>query len=176
MADRTYSSGRNLPRRVTRPPLTRSEQMALVRAKDTGPEMRVRRALWRIGLRYRLHDKRLPGKPDLVFRSRKIALFVHGCFWHGHEGCARHRIPKTRTDWWRAKIERTKTRDAEVRAGLEAAGWRVLVIWECETERGERLADLAALLSARDLPRGWATFEIPAKRGFPPGGMEDRIE
>ena len=78
--------------------------MRAVKGANTRPEMVVRRFLWSAGLRYRLHDKKLPGKPDIVFPSKRIALFVHGCFWHGHEGCPRHRIPKTRTDYWTAKI------------------------------------------------------------------------
>lgn len=115
-----------------RPVLTRSEVMARVRCKDTRPEMAVRRALWASGLRYRLHDKRLPGRPDIVFPSRRAVVFVHGCFWHGHEGCPRHRIPKTRVEWWTAKINRNNERDTETQAALEASGWTVIVLWECE--------------------------------------------
>lgn len=121
--------------KTKRPPLTRSQVMSRVRGKDTKPEMAVRRALWAAGYRYRLHAKDLPGRPDIVFRSRKIAIFVHGCFWHGHEGCAGHRIPKSRSDWWAAKIARNKARDAEVREALKAMGWAVKVIWECEVAK-----------------------------------------
>lgn len=130
-------------RLANRPPLTRSEIMARVHSRDTGPEIAVRRALWAAGLRYRLHDKKLPGRPDVVFRSRKTLIFVHGCFWHGHEGCPRHRIPKTRGDYWAAKIDGNRSRDARNREVLEALGWRVIIVWECETKSAERLAALA---------------------------------
>jgi DNA mismatch endonuclease (patch repair protein) len=113
--------------------------MSRIRGKDTKPELAVRRALWAAGLRYRLHDKRLSGHPDLVFPARRTVVFVHGCFWHCHEGCANYRIPKTRADWWGVKLARNKTRDTEVRGALEVAGWRVIVIWECEVADGVRL-------------------------------------
>ena len=112
--------------------------MSRVRSVDTKPEMLVRRALWRAGLRYRLHDRKLPGRPDIVFKSKRIAIFVHGCFWHGHEGCPRHRIPKTRSDWWAAKIARNKERDRTALVAFAAIGWRVIVLWECEfSEQGK---------------------------------------
>lgn len=122
--------------------MSRSENMSRIRSKDTQPEMRVRRALWAAGFRYRLHDKRLPGSPDLVFPGRQTVVFVHGCFFHAHEGCANFRLPKTRPDWWAAKLARNKARDIEVQAALEAAGWRVIVVWECQTEREENLREL----------------------------------
>ena len=140
-----YRPGRKVP---CRPPMSRSEVMARVRCKDTVPEMRVRRLLWAAGLHYRLHDKRLPGKPDIVFASRRIVVFVHGCFWHGHRGCPRHRIPKSRVEWWTTKIRRNIERDAEVRAALEAAGWKVLVIWECESEDPAKVEALANAIAA----------------------------
>ena len=121
-------------------PLSRSENMARIRGKDTGPEMAVRRVFWKAGLRYRLHDRRLPGSPDLVFPGRRTVVFIHGCFWHCHEGCGNFRIPKTRTEWWTAKLMRNKTRDAEAQAQLEAAGWRVIVLWECEIADPVRLS------------------------------------
>ncbi|WP_395019813.1 very short patch repair endonuclease [Dongia sp.] len=124
--------------------MTRSEVMARVKSKNTVPELTVRKALWSAGLRYRLHDKRVPGRPDLTLTSRKIAVFVHGCFWHGHEGCPRHRIPKSRVEWWTAKIDRNKARDVEVRSQLTDAGWRPMVIWECEVEKPEALARFVA--------------------------------
>jgi DNA mismatch endonuclease, patch repair protein len=134
--------------------MTRSEVMSRVRGKDTGPEMTVRRALWAAGLRYRLHDERLPGRPDIVLSSKRIVLLVHGCFWHGHEGCPRHRIPKSRVEWWTAKINRNKERDAQVRAELTAGGWSVLVIWECEVESLAKLGELvAAIKTAPAVPR-----------------------
>ena len=122
--------------------------MARVRGRDTRPELTVRRALWAAGLRYRLHDKRLPGRPDIVFTSRRIVVFVNGCFWHGHDGCPRHRIPKSRVAWWTAKIRRNIERDAEVCAALEAAGWKVLVLWECESEIPARVEALASAIAA----------------------------
>lgn len=117
--------------------------MSRVKGRDTQPELAVRRTLWAAGLRYLLNDKRLPGKPDIVFPSRRIAVFVHGCFWHGHQGCSRHRIPKSRVEWWTSKIRRNIERDTEVRGALEALGWTVLVIWECETERSSAIEALA---------------------------------
>lgn len=137
-----------------RPPLTRSEVMSRVRGKDTAPEMRVRRTFWAAGLRYRLYDKRLPGKPDIVFASRRTVVFVHGCFWHAHDGCPRHRIPKTRADWWGAKIARNVERDARVRHALKAAGWTVFVIWECETENPSKVQALAQAIIGIARQRG----------------------
>jgi len=128
--------------------LTRSELMARVRSKNTGPELLVRRALWAAGIRYRLHYKNLPGCPDLVLAGQRTVVFVHGCFWHRHDGCPRNRTPKSRVEWWTAKFARNTDRDAEARALLEASGWRVLVIWECEAERTECLAVLIAELEA----------------------------
>jgi DNA mismatch endonuclease (patch repair protein) len=116
--------------------------MARIRGKNTKPEMRVRRALHAAGLRYLLHDKRLPGKPDLVFPSRRAAVFVNGCFFHQHPGCPRARMPKTRLDFWEPKLRGNTERDQLNRTKLEAAGWTVRVIWECETENAERLDQL----------------------------------
>ncbi|MDI6750597.1 MAG: very short patch repair endonuclease [Rhodocyclaceae bacterium] len=142
-------------------PLTRSENMARIRGKDTQPEMKVRRALWAAGLRYRLHYKRLPGHPDLVFPGRRTVVFVHGCFWHCHEGCSNFRVPKTRTEWWAAKLARNKARDADVRAQLKAMGWDVVVIWECEADKARQLAVLTDKLKGnmggKSRPRSTAT-------------------
>lgn len=113
--------------------------MRRVKGKDTAPELRVRRVLTRMGVRYRLHRADLPGKPDIVMAGRKLAIFVHGCFWHGH-GCARgSRVPKANRDYWLAKVGRNVSRDETHRAALQALGWRVLTLWECE------LKDEAAL-------------------------------
>ena len=122
--------------------------MSRVRNKDTGPEMTVRRAFWAAGLRYRLHDKTLPGRPDIVFPSKRIVVLVHGCFWQGYEGCPRHRIPKSRAEWWTAKIDRNKELDAEVDVASSAAGWTVMVLWECQTENPAQVAELASLIKA----------------------------
>jgi DNA mismatch endonuclease (patch repair protein) len=110
----------------------RSRQMSLVRGKDTRPEWIVRRLLHRLGYRYRLHDRSLPGTPDLVFRSRRQVIFVHGCFWHRHAGCARNRLPKTRVAFWRNKLEGNKLRDANHKRKLTRQGWSYIVVWECE--------------------------------------------
>ena len=110
----------------------RSAVMRRVKGRDTTPEMTVRRALTKLGARYRLHRKDLPGNPDIVMPGRRLALFVHGCFWHGHD-CARGaRVPKQNRDYWTAKVGRNRARDAASRQALEAAGWRVEAIWECE--------------------------------------------
>ena len=110
----------------------RSAVMRRVKGKDTAPEMTVRRLLTRMGVGYRLHRADLPGRPDIVMSGRKTAIFVHGCFWHGHD-CARGaRVPKANRPYWEAKIGRNRARDAEHRAALEALGWRAVVLWECE--------------------------------------------
>ena len=110
----------------------RSAVMRRVKAKDTGPELAVRKALTRLGLRYRLHRKDLPGCPDIVLPGRRLAIFVHGCFWHGHD-CARGaRVPKQNRDYWLAKVARNRARDTQSQAALAAAGWRVETVWECE--------------------------------------------
>jgi DNA mismatch endonuclease (patch repair protein) len=117
-------------------PERRSENMRRIKSKDMKPELLVRRTVHGLGYRYRLHRKDLPGKPDLVFGPRKKVIFVHGCFWHGHEreGCLDARRPKSNTGYWNPKLTRNKERDAERIAALEATGWDVLVIWECETK------------------------------------------
>ena len=110
----------------------RSAVMRRVRGKDTSPEVRVRKVLTRLGARYRLHRADLPGKPDIVLPGRRLVLFVHGCFWHGHD-CARGaRVPKANRDYWLAKVGRNRARDLAAREALAALGWRVETIWECE--------------------------------------------
>ena len=114
----------------------RSERMSRVRSVNTRPEMRVRRIVHGLGYRYRLHARDLPGAPDMVFRSTKKAIFVHGCFWHRHPGCPRDRIPKSpeRRAFWESKLQGNVVRDRRNLENLEQDGWRVLVIWECESE------------------------------------------
>ncbi len=113
--------------------------MSRVRGKNTTPEMRTRRCAHAMGLRFRLHRKDLPGKPDLVFPKHRLAVFVHGCFWHRHPHCSKASSPKSRTEYWQAKFEANVTRDAQVEKKLEAMGWRVEVVWECETRDQEAL-------------------------------------
>jgi DNA mismatch endonuclease (patch repair protein) len=121
----------------------RSAVMRRVKGKDTSPELRVRKVLTRMGVGYRLHRADLPGKPDIVMAGRKLAIFVHGCFWHGHD-CARgSRVPKANREYWTGKVGRNVARDETHRATLEAMGWRVLVLWECGLKDE---AELEALL------------------------------
>lgn len=125
----------------------RSAHMARIRGSDTKPEMVVRRAAHALGLRFRLRRRDLPGSPDLVFPSRRRALFVHGCYWHRHPGCRLAYSPKSNIDFWQAKFDRNVARDEQVLTALQAAGWRADVIWECETRRPETIPDrLRALL------------------------------
>ena len=125
-------------------PEERSEIMRRVKGTDTTPELIVRRLVHRMGFRYRLHRKDLPGSPDLAFPGRKKAIFVHGCFWHGHSGCKRARIPQTNREYWERKISRNSERDKESARLLKKMGWKTLVIWECRTRDlealGKRLA------------------------------------
>ena len=126
-------------------PAQRSRIMRAVRGKDTAPELAVRRLLHAAGYRYRLHGADLPGRPDLVFRGRRKAVFVHGCFWHGHN-CARGaRAPKANADYWRAKIVRNAERDARALSALAGMRWGALVVWECETHPQRREALMTRL-------------------------------
>ena len=120
-------------------PKERSERMARIRSKNTRPELLVRKLVFALGYRYRLHAKELPGCPDLVFRPRGKAIFVHGCFWHRHENCAISRMPKSRLDFWEPKLEGNRQRDEKNRRALVREGWKVLTIWECELKNMTRL-------------------------------------
>lgn len=119
----------------------RSALMALVRGKNTKPEMIVRRLLHGMGYRYRLHARELPGKPDLVFRRRRLAIFVHGCFWHYHPdpNCPLARLPKSRLDFWQPKLEGNRARDRSTMDRLLSTGWRVGVVWECQLRDMEQV-------------------------------------
>ena len=117
--------------------------MAQIRSKDTKPELALRHALHARGFRYRLHDRKLPGRPDLVFRRFGAVCFVHGCFWHRHDGCASSTMPSTRVDYWRDKFENNVNRDQTSRVALLDAGWRVAVVWECAL-RKQRVDDTIA--------------------------------
>ena len=116
-------------------PEERSRLMARIRSRDTKPEMYVRKAVWRAGFRYRLHSRTLPGKPDLALAQYKVAVFVHGCFWHQH-GCAKTSRPSSNREFWDRKLDGNVARDARNQAALQALGWTVLTVWECELEEG----------------------------------------
>ena len=115
--------------------------MRAVKSRDTGPEVKVRQLIHALGFRYRLHRKDLPGKPDLVFVTKRRVVFVHGCFWHGHHCSRGNRLPKTNTAYWSIKIERNRNRDATVMGELQKAGWRSLIVWECELKNLPALTD-----------------------------------
>lgn len=125
----------------------RSYNMSRIRSKDTKPELMVRKFLFAQGLRYRLYDKNLPGKPDIVLPKYKTLIFIHGCFWHGHDGCRYFVIPKTRTEFWINKIDRNKTRDLENTYRLRLLGWSLIIIYECELKTSKRQETLHRLLS-----------------------------
>ncbi|MFD2574634.1 very short patch repair endonuclease [Spirosoma soli] len=120
--------------------------MSRVRSKDTKPELVVRKFLHAQGFRYRLHDKKLPGKPDIVLPKYKTVIFVHGCFYHGHEGCRYFVVPKTRTEWWLDKINGNRRRDADNNAKISAANWRIIIVYECELKPASRERTLQNLL------------------------------
>ena len=124
----------------------RSWNMGRIRGKDTKPEIGVRSLLHRLGYRYRLHDRNLPGRPDIVLRRFRTVIFVHGCFWHRHPGCRYAYFPKSRTDFWEEKFARNVVRDHDAQAALAIGGWRVATVWECETRDllvlAERLKEL----------------------------------
>lgn len=133
---------------LTPPPLGRSQMMARVHSSNTKPEIEVRKALHASGLRFRLHSRDLPGKPDIVFPSRKLVVFVHGCFWHQHSGCKRARMPKENADFWTPKLQRNLNRDQEVQDALRALGWVVLVAWECKIKSAAYLTEIAAQIAS----------------------------
>lgn len=137
-------------------PEQRQFNMSRVRGKDTKPEMKVRRGLHARGLRYRLHDRKLPGRPDLVFPKYRTALFIHGCFWHAH-GCALSKLPATRQEFWQDKLAANVTRDRKAVDALLANGWRVLVIWECAMRGPQRQQDQALFDHAANFIKGAGT-------------------
>ena len=114
---------------------TRSYNMSQIKGKNTKPELLVRKFLHKNGFRYRLHVKDMPGKPDIVLPKYKTVIFIHGCFWHGHEGCRYYVVPKTRTEWWLNKITGNTANDSKVETALIADGWNIIKIWECELKR-----------------------------------------
>lgn len=133
-------------------PGRRSENMRRIRSGDTAPELMVRRLLHGNGFRFRLHRRDLPGRPDIVLPRFRVAIFVHGCFWHQHSGCREGRLPGTRLEYWGPKLRRNVERDEAAYSALAAAGWRVQVVWECETVDAEavRTRLRAALLARGD--------------------------
>jgi len=118
-------------------PTQRHRCMSHIRSKATKPEILVRKWLWAHGYRYRLNVKSVPGKPDIVMRKYRTAIFVNGCFWHGHEGCKLFVLPKTNTEFWQAKIEQNRTRDTRIYDELMLAGWQVIVLWQCKLNKQE---------------------------------------
>ena len=119
----------------------RSERMAKIRSKDTYPELRVRKVLSEIGYRYRVHYSAIPGRPDVAFPGRQKVIWVHGCFFHQHDGCALNRIPKSKLDFWLPKLKRNQERDIQSQEHLREIGWEYLIIWECRVGHAEELRE-----------------------------------
>lgn len=126
---------------------TRSYNMSQIRSSNTQPEMLVRKFLHANGYRYSLHNKKLPGKPDIALNKYKIIVFIHGCFWHGHANCKYFKIPQTRTQWWTDKINTNKANDAKAVKALKKEGWKVIVVWECRLKSAKVERTLTALLN-----------------------------
>ena len=122
-------------------PAERSAHMARIKRANTKPELVVRRLLHRLGYRFRTQFKNAPGRPDIAFPGRRKAIYIHGCFWHAHEGCSVSRVPKTHTDFWRAKFDRNRERDRRLEKAARDAGWDCLTIWECEVGDETKLAN-----------------------------------
>lgn len=135
-------------------PEKRLRVMRSIRDKNTRPELIVRQILWGLGARYRLHATDLPGRPDIVMRSRRAVILVHGCFWHLHEGCALARVPRSRPEYWPMKLLRNRDRDQHNSKELARLGWRTLVVWECEIRRLDTLRDRLKTFIAYTGPRG----------------------
>lgn len=146
---------------------TRSRIMASVKQKDTAPEIAIRRALHRGGFRYRLHSKKVEGRPDLVLPKHRAVVFVHGCFWHRHVGCRYTTNPKTRAEFWEMKFAANVARDSAIQAALLAAGWRVATIWECALRKPEKVAAAAEQLSTWLLSET-ETLELGEREVSPP--------
>ena len=125
---------------------TRSYNMSRIKGKDTKPEMIVRRFLHSQGFRYRLHVKDMPGKPDIVLPKYRTVIFVHGCFWHKHEGCRYFVVPKTRTEWWMEKIGKNVENDLKKQSAIKDAGWKIIQLWECELKADKRNTTLEQLV------------------------------
>ena len=128
-------------------PDTRSYNMSQIKGKDTKPELMVRKFLFSKGYRYRLHDKKLPGKPDIILPKYRTIIMVHGCFWHGHEGCKYFKIPDTNTEWWSEKIKKNKTNDEKNETALIALGWKIITVFECELKNNSKETTLSNILT-----------------------------
>ncbi len=126
---------------------TRSYNMTQIKGKNTKPEILVRKFLFSNGFRYRIHDKRLPGKPDIVLPKYKTVIFINGCFWHGHEGCKYFVVPKTKSDWWLEKINKNKNNDQKNFHNLSSIGWNVLCIYECQLKKEAKEKTLNELIA-----------------------------
>jgi DNA mismatch endonuclease, patch repair protein len=124
----------------------RSYNMSRIRSTDTKPEMLVRKFLHAQGYRYTLHDKKLPGRPDIVLPKYRTVIFIHGCFWHGHANCKYYVVPKTRTDWWLHKINTNKGNDAKAIRALRKEGWKIIAVWECKLKPGKMEKTLHSLV------------------------------
>ncbi len=147
---------------------TRSYNMSQIRDKNTKPELLVRKYLFSNGFRYRVNVKDLPGKPDIVLPKYRTVIFIHGCFWHGHEGCKYFVIPKTRTEWWTEKIQKNTERDQKVHTKLKALGWNIMTIWECQLKpqvRQQTLEGIELLLQKTYLNLH-KTYYLPGKTTF----------
>lgn len=139
----------------------RSALMARVKGKNTKPELIVRRLLFAMGLRYRVHRKGLPGSPDIVFPGRRRVIFVHGCFWHRHAGCRLASTPKTRVDFWQTKFDANLARDSSNIDALESLGWSVLIVWQCETRDLGTLSEKLKSFFDDNMPLGSTTGPAP---------------
>lgn len=144
---------------------TRSRNMAAIRSRDTRPELTLRSALHRLGFRFRVHDRKLPGKPDLVLPKHRVAIFVHGCFWHRHPGCRFATMPASNTHTWAAKFAATELRDHLQLSALENKGWRVAVVWECALRPADLSTSLARLAQWIQTDEAQTEIEAPERNG-----------
>lgn len=144
-------------------PEQRHINMSHVRSVNTKPELELRHALWHLGYRYRINDKRLSGTPDIVLPKYHTVIFVHGCFWHGHKDCPNYTVPKTNADFWKAKVTRNQERDQKVWRQLEAKGWSVIIVWECRLKKNV-FQDTVSLVEGEILRNGQILFSTQDDR------------
>ena len=138
-------------------PEQRHRNMAAIHSASTKPELKLRHALWQMGFRYRVNDRRLPGSPDIALPKYRTVIFVHGCFWHGHKDCRLFSVPKTNPEFWTAKITRNQERDQKVWRQLEAKGWSVIIVWECRLKKNV-FQDTVSLVEEEILRNGQILF------------------